>query len=77
MWTAYGGGGPAVNFYKLLRYSQTEPGVNLIGGLMHHSGVFSEFRVGLLESPRFRFSAGYAFRPIRPAPRTLGRTGRK
>jgi len=61
IWTGYAGGGPALNWYKLHGYSATEPGVNLVGGLMHHSGLFTEVRLGFLESPRFRVGAGYAF----------------
>lgn len=60
-WTGYAGGGPALNRYALNGYSATEAGVNLVGGLMHHRGLFTEVRLGFLESPRFRVGAGYAF----------------
>lgn len=61
IWSLYGGGGPAINWYKLNGYSQTEPGVNVAGGLLHRSGLFTEVRVGFLESPQLRFGAGYTF----------------
>lgn len=61
IWTGYAGGGPALNWYRLHGYSATDPGVNLVGGLMHHSGLFTEMRLGFLESPRLRVGAGYAF----------------
>jgi hypothetical protein len=60
-WTGYAGGGPAINWYKLLGYSQTEPGANLVGGLMHARGLFTEVRIGFLDSPQLRFGVGYAF----------------
>jgi hypothetical protein len=62
-WVGYLGGGPAINFYKFAAYSQTEPGVNVLGGLSHSNGLFTEIRVGFAESPQFRFGVGYAFRP--------------
>src|SRR5687768_13059252 len=61
VWTGYGGGGPALNWYKLNGYSATELGVNALGGLMHASGMSLEARVGFLDSPRLRFGVGYAF----------------
>lgn len=71
VWTAYGGGGPALNFYRLLGYNATEAGVSLVGGLLHHTGLMTEFRVGFLESPEFRVGIGYAFgRTKLPRPRT-------
>lgn len=66
IWTGYAGGGPAINWYKLLGYSQTEAGANIVGGLMHSKGLFTEVRVGFLESPRLRFGVGYAFRRNNP-----------
>lgn len=70
VWTAYAGGGPAVNWYKLLGYSQTELGANVVGGLRHSSGLFTEVRAGFLESPELRFGVGYTFRPGSGSTRT-------
>jgi hypothetical protein len=46
-----------------------------VAGLMHPSGLFTEFRVGFMDSPRFRFGAGYAFRAMKARP--SGRTRRR
>lgn len=69
IWTGYAGGGPAINWYKLLGYSQTGAGANLVGGVMHHTGLFTEVRLGFLESPRLRFGVGYTFGRNKAAPR--------
>lgn len=61
VWTAYGGGGPALNHYRLLGYNATEAGASIVGGVIHHTGLMTELRVGFLESPQYRFGVGYAF----------------
>lgn len=58
-WQLVAGGGPAVNIYKLPSYSTTTTGLSLLAGLRHANGVFTEFRVGFLDSPDFRFGVGY------------------
>lgn len=58
IWTAYAGGGPALDWYRLLGYSRTVAGANVVAGVMHHGGLFSEMRVGFLESPQLRFGVG-------------------
>lgn len=68
VWTAFVGGGPALNLYKLHGYSATEAGLNVLGGVMHRSGLITEVRVGFLESPQLRIGVGYAFRPKNAAP---------
>jgi hypothetical protein len=70
IWTGYAGAGPALNWIKVDGFSQTEAGVNVLGGLMHSSGLFTELRVGFIESPHFAIGAGYAFGRSRPAART-------
>ena len=58
-WTVYGGGGPAMNHYRWETARETKLGFNLLGGLRHANGLFTEFRVGLIDSPDFRFGVGY------------------
>jgi hypothetical protein len=72
VWSVYGGGGPALNFYKLLGYTATEAGASAVGGVIHQTGLMTEFRVGFLESPQYRLGVGYAFgrnNASRPRPR--------
>lgn len=69
VWSIYAGGGPALNHYRLPGYSESELGLNLLGGARHASGLFAEFRVGFLDSPAYRFGAGYAFGQSRPKAR--------
>jgi hypothetical protein len=64
-WTLVGGGGPALNHYRLPGYTQTQFGFNVVGGLRHAHGLFTEFKVGFADSPRFRFGVGYMIRPTR------------
>jgi hypothetical protein len=59
VWTAFAGGGPALNHYRFTGFSSTEAGANLVGGLMHRSGFFTELRLGFFDSPELRFGAGY------------------
>lgn len=58
-WTAFAGGGPSINHYRVTGLSETEMGMNLVGGVMHESGLFIEFRAGFMDSPDFRFGVGY------------------
>jgi hypothetical protein len=70
IWTGYVGGGPAINWYRLDTYSTADMGVGIVAGVMHPSGMFTDFKVGFFDSPQFRVGIGYAFRPAAPrAPR--------
>jgi hypothetical protein len=60
-WTAYAGGGPALNWFKLVGYNQTGLGANLVGGVRHSNGLFTEMRAGFLDSPELRIGVGYTF----------------
>jgi hypothetical protein len=59
----YFGGGPAVNVYN---YDNTDdnvgPGVNFVGGLKLNQGLFFEVKFGVIDSPEFKLTVGYAFR---------------
>lgn len=71
VWSVYAGGGPALNHYRLPGYSESELGLNLLAGARHARGLFVEFRAGFLQSPAYRFGAGYTFTPKRPQARRL------
>ncbi|HEY3384432.1 MAG TPA: hypothetical protein VGK32_21955 [Vicinamibacterales bacterium] len=66
-WSLYAGGGPAVNVYRygIDRYgnrgTDTQPGFNLLVGIAHHGGVFTEVKAGLIDSPNVRVTVGYTW----------------
>jgi hypothetical protein len=62
-WRLYVGGGPALNLSR--RPNKTSPGggFNIVLGLEHARGLFTEVKVGALDSPGFKFGIGYTFRP--------------
>jgi len=59
--TFYVGGGPAVNFYDFDNGSDTEAGLNILGGI-EFGRVFLEVKGGLFDSPDFKIGIGYTFR---------------
>ena len=65
-WRLYAGGGPAANVYKFSRPASGETdisgGFNLLVGVQHSRGLFSELKVGAMDSPTLKFTLGYAFR---------------
>jgi hypothetical protein len=66
-WQLYAGGGPAVNFYSFDNGgndndSETEPGVNFLIGVERNSGLFFEFKIGVVDSPELKFGVGWSFR---------------
>ena len=60
-WHLYVGGGPALNIYDHDSGSDTEGGLNLLLGVAHHGGFFVEAKVGVFDSPEFKFGFGYTF----------------
>jgi hypothetical protein len=64
-WSLYAGGGPAINIYRFGdrggRESDLEPGFNVMLGLAHRQGLFTEFKIGALDSPELRLTVGFAF----------------
>ena len=60
-WSFYAGGGPAINFFDTDRGSNTEGGLNLLGGLEHDKGLFFEVKLGLIDSPDVKVGIGYVF----------------
>lgn len=73
VWTAYAGGGPAIDWYHFPTYNSSGWGFNVLGGVLHQSGMFVEIRAGMGNSPDMRLGAGYMLRPPRPAQRPAPR----
>jgi hypothetical protein len=63
-WGFYAGGGPALNIYSFddVDDSETEGGLNLLVGVEAPRGLFFEFKVGVIDSPDFKFGVGWTFR---------------
>ena len=67
-WQVYVGAGPALNIIRLERRpsgeenTDAEGGFNILLGLAHRQGLFTEFKVGALHSPELKFGVGYTFR---------------
>ncbi len=68
-WTAYVGAGPALN---ILSFSddggrrgrddtEAEGGFNILLGVEHDEGLFTEFKIGAGDSPDLKFLVGYSF----------------
>jgi len=65
-WSVYAGGGPAAVVTSAgstaNRHSHVGPGFNFLIGLQHREGLFTELKIGAMDSPGLRFTVGYAFR---------------
>jgi len=63
-WGLYAGGGPALNVYMFdnVDDSETDAGLNLLLGVENSRGLFFEFKMGLIDSPDFKFGVGWTFR---------------
>jgi hypothetical protein len=63
-WGLYAGGGPALNVYMFddVDDSETDAGLNLLFGVENSRGLFFEFKMGLIDSPDFKFGVGWTFR---------------
>lgn len=65
-WVMLVGGGPAANFYSYddgrgRGDGDLGGGLNLLLGLEHRGGFFSEIKVGLIDSPSIKFGVGISF----------------
>jgi hypothetical protein len=60
-WQLYFGGGPALNIRRFDQRSESGGGLNLLVGLQHPHGLFTEVKIGLADSPSFKFGIGYTF----------------
>jgi hypothetical protein len=68
-WSLYAGGGPAANIYAFdepltgrADDSEIRGGFNILVGVQHQRGLFTELKVGAIDSPDIKFTVGYAFR---------------
>ena len=62
-WGFYAGGGPAINLYQFEGDGdETEGGFNFLFGVENRSGLFFEFKLGVADSPDFKFGVGFTFR---------------
>lgn len=68
-WRLYLGGGPAANVYWFDQgrrgccdTSDVGGGFNLLVGFEHARGLFTELKVGAIDSPNFKFAVGYNVR---------------
>src|SRR5215471_992392 len=61
-WALYLGGGPALIIDKPSSAgTDTGGGFNILLGVEHTKGLFTELKVGLADSPGVKFSVGYIF----------------
>lgn len=68
-WTLYFGAGPAVNWVtyrtgnpRFGNPTDVEGGFNLLVGVEHRGGLYTELKVGMIDSPSVKFGVGYHFR---------------
>jgi hypothetical protein len=63
-WNIYAGAGPALNIFipDGDGDSDTEAGFNALVGLESSRGLFFEFKMGVADSPDFKFGVGYTWR---------------
>ncbi len=66
LWNIYFGAGPAINYFvgndgPGRGDKGVEAGFNLLVGLAHYDGFFTELKVGALDSPDLKFGVGYSW----------------
>lgn len=62
-WSVYAGAGPALNIYRFTNDTQPNGGFNILIGMAHNRGLFTELKVGAINSPSVKFAVGYTFPP--------------
>jgi hypothetical protein len=62
-WHVYVGAGPALVITHAHDNTDAGGGFNILLGLAHRRGLFTEIKVGLIDSPEFKFGVGYRFKP--------------
>jgi hypothetical protein len=61
-WAIYLGGGPALVIDKVNNAgTDTGGGFNIVLGVEHTKGLFTELKAGFADSPNVKFSVGYVF----------------
>ena len=61
-WRVYFGAGPAANIYSTDGDDGVRGGFNILVGAQHTGGLFTELKVGAVDSPNLKFTVGYQFR---------------
>jgi hypothetical protein len=65
-WGVYAGGGPSLVVFRyddrLGGGTDAQPGFNLLVGIAHSRGFFTEAKLGLIDSPEAKFTVGYTWR---------------
>ncbi len=67
LWNFYFGAGPAINIFIFGddgppgRDNDVEAGFNMLLGLAHDDGFFTELKVGAFDSPDLKFGVGYSW----------------
>lgn len=61
-WNVFIGAGPALVISHGHNDTNTGGGFNILLGLAHRGGLFTEIKVGAIDSPSFKFGVGYRFR---------------
>ena len=60
-WRVYFGAGPAANIFSANDDTDAGGGFNLLVGAQHRGGLFTELKVGTVDSADLKFTVGYAF----------------
>jgi hypothetical protein len=64
-WTVYIGAGPALVIDRVsnnaVNNTNTGGGFNILLGAEHSRGLFTELKVGMIDSPSVKFAVGYIF----------------
>jgi hypothetical protein len=61
-WSVYVGGGPALVISNAHDDTDAGGGFNILLGVAHRRGLFTEIKVGVIDSPGFKFGVGYRFK---------------
>ncbi len=61
VWQPYVGAGPALNLYRAHGDTNAQGGFNILLGVQHQRGFFTELKVGFADSPSVKFGVGYVF----------------
>ncbi len=61
-WRVYFGAGPAALVYSSEHDDGVRGGLNVLIGAQHTGGLFTELKVGALDSPDLKFTVGYQLR---------------
>ena len=61
-WSVYFGAGPAANIYSRDDDTDAGGGFNILVGAQHRQGLFTELKIGTMDSPDLKFTVGYTFR---------------